>query len=722
MISATWKARIKRGVRIALGLSLAPWIALVFTAPFMTVPADETLSEPSLRVFDREHHLLREVRNDEGARRTEVPLSELGERVQNAVIAAEDARFRSHRGVDPLAVVRAGAGALRARRQVSGASTMSMQVARTLVPHRKNLLGKFFEAALALKLEWRWGKNRILETYLNRVAFGAQILGVEAAAEHYFNKRAKALSHAEAATIASLAKSPIRYPKDLERLRMRRNYVLGRMLELKMISAEECAVSQNEPLQLGHYTAPAGALHLTQALAKLGVDVAGRATLETTIDGSIQSLAENAVTSAVVALQGRHVTSASAIVLDNQRGEVLAYVGAPDARAGALSYVDGVLAERQAGSTLKPFVYGLALERLEMGPWTLLPDRELRIETANGVYVPQNYDNRYHGPVRLREALANSYNVPAVYLADKLGPGVVLEALRGVGFVTLRRSAEDYGVALALGDGEVRLIDLARAYSTLARGGRDLPITVVRSEAPPVATPVMPSWIAETLTHMLADNGARLSAFGRGSALEFAFPVAVKTGTSKDYRDNWTVGFTHTHTVAVWAGNVDGSPMEGVSGVTGAGRIFHDIVEGLGTPHEALSREAPTVRVCADSGESAARKCTHVLDEVRFGGAPPVRRCALHEGGEIAQGPLTLMAPRDGARFILDPRRPSRDQSVEVRASVSEPGTLYVDGRATVSSQTGTFEWVPSLGEHWLYVKTAHGQSSPGHRVTVQAP
>jgi penicillin-binding protein 1C len=617
---------------------------------------------------------------------------------------------------------------------VSGASTISMQVARTVVPHKKNALGKLGEASLALKLELVWGKARILETYLNRVTFGPQIHGVEAAAQHYFNKPASTLSIAEAATIASLAKSPSRYPKNLERLRMRRNYVVARMLELGFITPAERDVAQNEPLVLGHFTAPGEALHLVQALqnGKLGVDVSHHAAVDTTIDSAVQALAENAVTESVRDLASRHVSSASAVVIDNASGEVLAYVGAPES-ASQQSYVDSVLAERQPGSALKPFVYGLAMERLGMGPWTLLPDAELRLDTPTGVYIPQNYDNRYHGPVRLREALANSYNVPAVYLADRLGAAAVLDQLRAVGFGTMRGNAEEYGAAIALGDGEVRLLDLARAYSSLARDGVDKAPVFVRGATPAQAERVVVApWVAQTLTHMLSDNSARLSAFGRGNALEFPFPVAVKTGTSKSYRDNWTVGYTRAHTVAVWAGNVDGSAMEGVSGVTGAGRIFHEIMLGLGVAtrtRASLDVEPVRVKVCALSGKRVEPGCDHTLEEVRFGPNEPERGCELHGTAHTRVHAIALLSPRPGARFILDPERSAEQQSVEVRVSVPSCASpaqceskLYVDEQHVGTSKTGVFRWVPRIGEHTLWATGAGGERSAQIHVSVGAP
>ena len=239
---------------------------------------------------------------------------------------------------------------------------------------------------------------------------------------------------------------------------------------------------------------------------------------------------------------------------------------------------DGVLAKRQPGSALKPFVYELALEKLGFTAATVLPDVDQHWQHDGVDYHPQNYDGRYHGPVRLREALANSYNVPAVYTAALLGPGLLLERLRALGFASLDRDASYYGPALALGDGEVRLLELANAYATLARGGTWLPVrAVVRPPSDAGRVVVAPRELG-VITDILADPHARLASFGENSALDLPFPVAVKTGTSKGFRDNWTVGYTSEVTVAVWVGNFDGSPMLGVSGVTGAGPLFREVM------------------------------------------------------------------------------------------------------------------------------------------------
>ena len=281
-------------------------------------------------------------------------------------------------------------------------------------------------------------------------------------------------------------------------------------------------------------------------------------------------------------------SAAALLVVDNASGDVLAYVGSPDFFSErALGQNDGARALRQPGSTLKPFVYAAAMQELGMTAATLLPDVELHLPTPDGDYSPHNYDGRYHGPVRLREALASSLNVPAVYAAHRVGPGRVLDALRAFGFSSLEAGAEHYGAAIALGDGEVRLSELAAAYATLARGGIAHTVAVraprgARRRPDGHALPERRAGacsiarLAAVLGDVLADDAARSSAFGRQSVLELPFPVAVKTGTSKGFRDNWTVGYTREITVAVWVGNFDGRPLRGSSGVTGAGPLFRE--------------------------------------------------------------------------------------------------------------------------------------------------
>ena len=593
-------------------------MALLIGACFSSLPPElrAQQSEQSLRVEDRDGRLLREVRTKSGALSKWVPLSAMPTALPKMLVAVEDRRFYYHPGVDPVAVLRALVHDVWRLRVVSGASTITMQLARALKPHRRNLWGKCQEMALALRIEASLPKARILEEYFNRVDFGPNLRGIGAAAQGYFGKPVGALSLAEMALLVGLPQAPSSYALHRRSSRAaiaRRNRVLNRAAETHIASAEAIASARAEPLQIERRHPVFGAPHLIATLLSgssavvqnglRGTETQSASRIRTTLDPTLQRAAETAVTSTIPLLRAHHVSAGAALVVDNASGEVLAYVGSPnffdDEHQGQ---VDGVRALRQPGSTLKPFVYAAAIDELGYTPATVLPDLELHLRTAGGDYAPRNFDDKIHGPVRLREALGNSLNIPAVYTASELGPPTLLRVLHAFGFDSLKQQPDYYGPALALGDGEVTLLELVRAYATLARGGRLLPLHAVsewelprrdpktgaaevRTYEAPDEPRVISSVAAALITDILADNRARASSFGLESTLRFDAEVAAKTGTSKGYRDNWVVGYSHRVTVGVWVGNFDGSPMREVSGITGAGPIFHAIMEAVFAQH-----------------------------------------------------------------------------------------------------------------------------------------
>jgi penicillin-binding protein 1C len=750
------RLRDSRVARALLGLALAPVLALVVAAVLTPLPAELAGAgarpfEDSLRVLDRDGAVLREIRADDATRARRVPLEEMGPDVAHAMLAAEDARFRGHPGVDPIAVARAAASDLWRRRVVSGASTITMQLARLVRPHRRDLRGKFLEAAMAMRIEASLSKDEILCEYLNRAPFGDGVRGIDAGARYYFDKPPSKLSVAEAATLAAVPRGPHVYEltRHRDRALARRDVILARMLGAGWLSRDAYERALAEPLDLHVEKGTFGAPHLVQALrdGKLpngrGGPLDGRAgPLTTTVSRALQREAEHATAIALAPLGHRHVTAASVVVVDNATGEVLAYVGSPDfSDVARLGQNDGVRAHRQPGSTLKPFVYALAMEKRGLDAASVVPDVELRLDLPGGTYAPSNYDEHFRGPVRVREALASSLNVPAVWVAHEVGEPIVVERLRALGFVSLSEDAEHYGPGIALGDGEVTLLELANAYATLARGGVWKPLRFVAASpanaaAADEARRVMPEPVARVITDILRDPSARVGAFGDRSALDLPFDVAAKTGTSKGFRDNWTIGYTREVTVAVWAGNFDGSPMEGVSGITGAAPIFRAVMEAAARyapPSGSLRLDADAdglapVAVCALSGGAPTHACHgHVVTEWLPKGAPERASCTLHEevaidtrnglragpgcapanvarrsferydgplaawaaaahratapdafsplcpsAGIAASGQLRIGYPHDGTRFLLDPDRPVTQQVVSVR--VEAPG------------------------------------------------
>lgn len=603
--------------------------------------------EASLCVTDRSGNLLREIYPE--GRSHPVGLEQVNPTVLDALIATEDRRFYRHIGVDPLAMLRAVIQNVRSGRIISGGSTLTMQVARTLRGQTGRGLGaKFMEIHLAFRLELRLSKDEILTLWLNRVPFGNRAYGIEAAAQTYFGKGAVDLTVGEAALLVGLPQSPsmldpFRYP---ERALDRRRRVLGALVSQGQISVTEFDELANEPIGLIEPQRAFFAPHFVELIA---AQAPGHATeVRTTLVFEIQQSVESIMRSHLRGLRRSHVTAAAMIVLDNRTGDILAYVGSPDFWDERIhGQVDGVQALRQPGSALKPFLYASALDD---GRWTaasIIPDLELQVLEAGGAFNPENYDQRFHGPVSLRQALASSLNVPMVRVAQALGPNAMLATLHDAGFTSLNRSADHYGVGLALGNGEVRLMELARAYAGFARSGNLPPVRAtqwtVTTSGDTLHTPNLPGQdmgisreSIAIITDILQDDQARAIGFGRGGPLEFPFAVAVKTGTTKDYRDNWAVGYTPAYTVAVWVGNFDGASMQRVTGTLGAAPMLHDVITFLGS-RGTFSRPTTLQRaeICAASGLIPGAHCHARHVEWFASGTAPADTCTVHRVLEL---------------------------------------------------------------------------------------
>lgn len=790
-------------LRALWGVALAPLCALLVAALLAPLPAGlgegASAAPHSVRVRDAHGRLLSEVRADGGGLSAPVALDELPEEVPLALLAAEDARFYWHPGIDPIAMARALGQALWHRRIVSGASTITQQLVKNVTGRPRTLGGKLTEMAVALKVEATLDKRRILAEYLARVEFGPNVRGIEAASRLYFDKPAQKLSLAEAAALAALPRGPSLYDprRGSERLERRRNRVLARMLDSGFASADAVERARAEPIVLHRGAAEGGAPHFVRAVLSGGLqpELSGQelsevtATLDLDLQREVVALARQ-TRERIAAFDA---SAASVLVVDNASGDILAYVGSPDfSDARALGQNDGVRARRQPGSTLKPFVYAAGMDRLGLGVESLLPDVELHLATPEGDYSPRNYDGRYHGPVRLREALGNSYNVPAVWVAQEAGPAHVLDLLRRVGFSSLERSAEHYGAAIALGDGEVSLAELVNAYAALSRGGLVRPLRAVKrarlASGAELALPplpeqrALPAESAALLGDVLSDPNARAAAFGRGSVLELPFPVAVKTGTSKGYRDNWTVGYTREVTVGVWVGNFDGRPMTGSSGVTGAAPLFRDVMLAAmrGRQPEPLidSSGLRQLEVCALSGELPGPHCPHRVRERFAPGREPRESCEMHVSVPVDQAtglragpgcsgskpevferypdaylawaraagrplapdgwsprcpgaadsgdgrPPSIAYPFDGARFVRDPGVSSAAQGILLRARVpgGAPRVRFVVDGKPISSSAPPYSvlWPLSPGEHRVSVETPDGRASKPVRFVVE--
>ncbi len=520
-----------------------------------------------------------------------------------------------------------------------------MQLVRLHRPGERSLLNKLRQCIMAYKLERSLSKEQILGLYLNGIPYGQRTFGIEAAARRYFNKPASQLSLAESALLSALPRRPGRYSRQINKGRLirRQRTILHLMQEQGRITTTQLRRALAEPLTWEAVPRPFHAPHLVAQLQRTPL-FKRAARLKTTLDLPLQRRVEAAVSSRIARLRDAGVTNAAVLVIHNPTGEVLAHVGSADFFVEHTSgQVDGTSALRQPGSTMKPFTYALALER-GMTPATLLQDLPSHFRSDQGDYAPRNYDDTFHGPVRLRVALGSSYNVPAIRAVEFVGVAPLLERLRTLGFRSLTRSARHYGLGLTLGNGEVTLQELTNGYATLARRGLHIPLRwVLEAQAadgeqlplPGAAQrQVFDPKIAYLIGHILADPIARIPAFGRDTILDVGFPAAAKTGTSKDFRDNWTVGYTAEFTVGVWVGNFDGSEMHNVSGITGAAPLWAEVMILASKSHHALPGPPAGLErreICPLSGKLISPHCPLSAEEVFLAGTAPSDPCTFHQ-------------------------------------------------------------------------------------------
>ena len=626
----------------------------------------------SVRVEDRQGRLLRELLSPAETRSEWVNLEHMTPYLVSAVIAAEDSRFFRHHGVDPLAVIRAVGQNVKAGRIVSGASTITMQLARILSPGPRSFRRKMLQALLALKIESGHSKQEILEEYLNRVPCGNLVYGIPAAARIYFNKSTKNLSPAEAAFLMALPQAPSAMNpfKRSDLALNRRNYILKRMAALGFLSDQEAGRAGTEPLNLNNYQHSFHAPHFIDFI-RTTLPEETNGVVKTTLDLELQEQIENLTRQTVDRNRDRGISQAAVLVMDHRTREVLAWVGSYDFFDTREGQNNGVTSLRQPGSAVKPFTYATALDS-DFTPASVINDRHVDFGLDRGVYSPSNYDDRYHGEVPLRTALASSLNVPAVKLLSQVGLGKVYDKMKEAGLTSLIEEPDYYGLGLTLGCGEVTLLELANAYATLAQGGRfQEPVFFIPQTGPdePVSRPsrsVFSPQAAYLITDILSDDAARATGFGRDSLLAMPFPCAAKTGTSKNFRDNWTVGYTSKIVVAVWAGNFDARPMGQVSGISGAGPLWRQAMRLASTyyPPETFPRPKGLTEktICSDTGLLATSDCPNTRTELFMANNTPSGYCLRHKPSQpeftVAQqrAPgLAILSPRNNERYLYDP-------------------------------------------------------------------
>ena len=591
-------------------------------------------------VLDRQGRVLFLGPGARGSRVVQLPPGPLPKLAAAAFVAAEDQRFWSHHGVDFLAVVRAAGSNLQAGRVVSGASTITQQLARLTYPGPRTWSRKIVEMGRSLRIEAALSKEEILRRYLNRVPQGNNLTGVETAALAYFDKPAAQLSVAEAALLASLAKAPGRLNplgRQRRRLLARRNWVLGRMAALGFLTPSAVQTARREPLRLDgvggrHARFPFRAQHFVNLVLADKKPEAG--VVRTTLNLDWQRLLEQVLQSQAVRLKAGGASQAAAVILDNRGSEVLALAGSLHYGPEGRGYNNGATAWRSPGSALKPFLYALALDQ-GFTAASVIEDIERRYRLPGGEFHPANFDRVAHGPISFREALGNSLNLSAVRLLNLVGEEPFYDTLTRLGLINHpEHDPEYYGLGLVVGNPEVSLLQMAGAYACLANRGiwraPRLRLDQPRGEG----VTVFSEQAAFIVSDILSDPLARSRAFGGSQAMNPPFRLALKTGTSTRYRDCWVVAYSPRYTLAVWVGNFDGHPTATQSGATAAAPILKEIAAALFAAKPPQPFTCPPgvtrARVCAFSGMRPGPGCAHVVEELFVAGTEPTRECTYH--------------------------------------------------------------------------------------------
>lgn len=669
-------------------------LALLFTV-LLLLPLPKELLHPAhpspKRVLDRYGEVLYEVRPEDAGSKSDSELSSLSPHIVTSLIATEDQTFYRHPGVSLRGTVRAFWQNLTEGRVLSGGSTITQQLVRNRLQSRERTISyKLKGAFYALRLEMDTTKEEILAAYLNESYFGHQAYGIAAAADVYFGKSPSELSLAESALLIGLLQSPsVRDPYiNFDASKERQTLVLKALLQTGKITKQSHDDALKERILLADDTVSITAPHFVMwVLQEHGETHSLLDDFQTTLDAGLQADIERIVRHNLELLQDHNVTSAAVVVLDVHTGDVLSMVGSSDffdqERSGSYNVA---LASRQPGSALKPFTYALVLLDGDSAA-TTVADTFVQYRTQEGnPYTPRNYSYQEHGLVRYREALSNSYNIAAVKVLEAVGVDRLQSLLTNAGITTLTKDPEHYGLALTLGDGEVKLLELAKAYSLFPRGGAPIEprsLLTVKVEDHVSVLPPDVSWI---ISDILSDNTARIPEFGLSSPLSFPYPVAAKTGTTRNNRDNWVVGYSPDIVVGVWVGNADNSPMRGTSGVTGAGPIFRDTMERVmqDLPKRNFKRPANIVEreICTLSGKLPTEHCPETMVEVFREGNEPT------EFGDVYQ--MVSIDTRNGLRasqscdptFVVEEVFP--EFPLELRQWAREAG--YVEAPTEYSS------------------------------------
>jgi penicillin-binding protein 1C len=692
------------GAAAAIVLAIATWHAL------MPMPASLGVQAPATGASDT-HFVAADGTplnlsfSGRFNRANVLPAASIPKLLRDGFVASEDQRYWQHGGVDWTARFAALWGNFRAGHIERGASTIGEQVARILQARPRTYWSHWIAGFDAGRLLRRFGHARVLEFYLNQVPYGAQRRGVEQAARYYFGRDAGVLDPAEQLALVVLVRSPQGYDPRIHPRAVRRavDQLAGRMLADKTISATEAEAIRRAPIQPGRQQLELKAgpfvLYATRQAKARGLDAP---VLRTTLDASLQRFVQQVLRKRVQELAQRGVHDGAALVVDNQTGAVLAWAVAPGDDPFA---IDPVVTPRQPGSALKPFVYGLALARLGWQADHVLEDTPLAERVDKGVHRYRNYSGKHYGKVSLRYALANSLNIPAVRVAQAVGVPPIIDELQHFGFSTFKRGADFYGPAIVLGDGAVTLHDMVQGYASLARHGEFLPLHVLEGVPQPDPVRVLPADVTSLLASILSDPDARAAEFGADSVLDLPLPTAVKTGTSSDYHDIWTLGFDNRYTVGVWMGNLGGAPTDQLTGSLGPAPVLRQIFARLrGTAPYAGLWHSPGLRAVATCEWIGPPPCVQRQEWY----LPPQATLAARTKASETSSPQ-IAQPLPGEMLAIDPRLPVSSQqfrfTLDANGRTIQRVEWQVDGKPLPASGEDTTSWVLVPGSHRVTAK-----------------
>lgn len=695
----------------------------VLPVPIGLPPIDESLQRASF--LDRRGEILTTTYENRWNTSAEVALRDIPPFLVNAFLASEDGRYFQHGGTDWRGVASAIWDSARFFRLVRGGSSITEQSVRMVNTRPRTIISRLVEVVEARQLEAHFSKSQILEFYLNQVPFAARRRGVLQGAHLLFDRDLSTLSEKEMSALVVMVRAPAYFDprKDPKRVEAAIENLLLRMQSRNLIDGVELERILSQKIQLRSSKNPLEASHFVRFVREETKLLRNDGPIRTTLDGTLQRRLQNIMKQRLGGLKDRGVHDGALLAVDNETGEILAWVNGSDFFSkNAGSQIDGVVSPRQPGSTLKPFLYAMAFDN-GWSPASIVMDEPLARPVAAGIHRFRNYSGTYHGPVTVRDALGNSLNIPAVQAVQSLGTVPFLAKLRDLGFSSLDREPDFYGEGVALGAGEVTLYELVRAYMVLATGGKFRELTTIERQFPLQSKQVLSSTATSLIGDILSDAGARQLEFSDDSVLDFPIQTAVKTGTSTDYRDAWAVGFSSRYTVGVWMGNLGRTSMSDVTGSTGPALVLRSAFAELERRSEPrpLKVTAGLVRkkICRVTGLLPGESCP-IREELFRSKQVPQAKCsgnhiqAAHKPHEDFMKGLAIRLPTSGMIAALDPRIPDELEAFpfEISESVSHsPVEWIVDGKSIGESRDefSRMPWKPVRGKHVVQARRKRG-------------